>query len=202
MQSNAARIEVNAGNVITLEVGVPPAFIELDLRDLPRVGEAGDTLRVDVRILRLDPGTVMRGVALAHVEEVMAGIAWAARERTGDALVMMGQMRALSTEAQAREARGRDGQDALRGALVEPIARIGAGMDTLREDARRRDAEAGEARSALAIELQDGQGRQLEALDALAARLERIEAELRVLRHGMENVFWRRWLRRLRGDPR
>ena len=199
------------GGALSFSSDLDRPAVEFDLRDLDWPDDAVLEL-----VLRRDgdAGPSAGRVELCERLAAELGPAGAASARMGreladaaDRLAALVELTAGLAERQAAHAEGQARLDAGLQALVEGQVRLDQAQQALAGELRALDARLlaqDEALAGLAALARAAGSR--EAADAAhAATLQAVnalQADVAQVRNALENVFWRRWLRRLRGGAR
>lgn len=188
------------GGITILSENHRPA-IEIDVRDLHR-GASGKPVALEL-VLRRDSDAA---TAAAGLEEVLAGMA---RDRKGRDESMAGldrRLASLSTRLAALEAAIGPGAGAPAGTLSQQLAALSGAMSEATARLAAANAElaarveqVGRASSEAATAASEGRDAAARAAEASDRALETLQERVDRVIHTMENVFWRRWLRALRG---
>jgi hypothetical protein len=169
----------SASHQVRFSNGRQPPTIELDLRDLSWSTDVGHILEVQ---LRRESSSDTARQLVGRIDSMSEASA-AMQHRVGG--ILLGQSQRLdrllesTIELESRLSGRIDGLDT---ALEQRLGLIAADL--------RRFVETEAATAA----------RQLDALSALATRLDDLHARNERLLNAVENVFWRRWFRRLCGQ--
>lgn len=196
--SDDAAVRSIASGALRIDAGAWPPVFELDLEGL-RAGGAAVELAVTIRRGPAPPDADGIGEALQRLRDALLlaerGSARASAtlaRRIEEAAARLGELDARIGDDAARE------RELLRQAVATLETRLDAASLATTEVGERLVAVQGavSAEQAWVAPLRDA----LAAERALAgARHDALHAELRAIRHGIDNVFWRRWLRALRG---
>ena len=162
--------------------------IEVDMRGLA-VGRAAQALdeHVDVVISREDAAVELRTVLALRADDLSGQVRKQTRE-LGDLAFSHGQ-------ELRRQSLRLGGQEKQLLSILEGLAGQVRSLETLRE-------QVGELPGHVQAQFDaQSQGMYLahEKLDRLMACMQQAQAEISQVKWSLENVFWRRWLRRLRG---
>lgn len=178
------------GSGLVVESRFDRPALELDVRGLAAPGSDGDALELVVR-READPAAASpTSAVLDDVRAGQAAIGRLGREVAAfsDRMSALSGMPSALADLQARSEAATQrlagmlaAQDRALAAIAERLA-AAADVAVREGDAGARQADARHAAS-------------MQAIDELRAQLDRVS-------HAVENVFWRRWLRRLRGVAR
>lgn len=179
-----------------------PPTLELDIRGLPRA-VAGQGTHLDVRIVREDAAVSGAG-QVADAVEALSADAMALLRAQGDAAFSAARGQRESDQAL------RERMDAHAASVAAEVAAVEARLTAAISIRADRHAGAlaaideGLASRFAGIApgfdvLHAGQQVQASATATLMAETQALRTEIAALRNSVDNVFWRRWLRRLRG---
>jgi len=212
MHAGGQRLPCARADAVRIASAEQAPTLEIDLRGLPGL-DAASVPELEVRIVREDVPTAGHAQATAAIAglstDVLAllhaqgddAFSSARRQRQSDRMLrtatdahareVTAALAALGTRFGAELASRADRHGAALAAIDEGLASrfadLRPGLDGLR-DALRAQAEA--------------MANLVEDTRALRAEVDAIGPQVAALRNSVDNVFWRRWLRRLRGALR